>query len=177
MEANDLSKYVQRFVYGDTDYNLKESDEEDFDPSLLLFVAHQMKLSDTHQEQLENKLAIKEQVAAGVIDEFGVPNGFTYEELGIPKEVQEQHKLAKAHLANQKRAAQGLAPLPNVTQNRPYQAPQPPKLTGLAKQAARAFNRDQDKAKRIAEANAKISQHLTNNGEFNKYNLPPSLLK
>lgn len=174
MEINDLSKFVQRFVYADTDYNLKESDEEDFDASSLRFVAHQMQLSDTHQEQLEKRLATKEQIDAGVIDEFGMPLGFTYDELGIPKEVQEQHRLAKEHLANQKRAQQGLAPLHAAPKP---QAPQPPKLTGLAKQAARSYNRDQDKAKRLADANAKIRQHINITSNSNKIGLPPSLSK
>jgi hypothetical protein len=75
-------------INGDTDYN--EIDEIDIDETKIFWMGTNANLSDTPQEQLESKIAIQEQVRNGVLDEYGLPTGFTYDELGLPKEKQDE---------------------------------------------------------------------------------------
>ena len=99
---------VSPLVYGDTDFN--EVDDIEIDETKISWLGTNIGQEDTPQEKLENRLAIQEQIRMGIIDELGIPNGFTYDELGIPKEQQEQIKAAKANIIAQKSAQQQQIP-------------------------------------------------------------------
>ena len=86
-------------IWGDTVF--LETEDIDIDETKIFWMGTNANLSDTPQEQLENKLAIQEQIRKGILDEFGLPTGFTYDELGIPKEKQDEIKAAKANRQKQ----------------------------------------------------------------------------
>jgi hypothetical protein len=85
----NLDKMKQSpIIYGNTDYS--EVDDVEIDETKIFWMGTNANLSDTPQEQLENRLAIKQQYERGILDEFGLPTGFTWDELNIPKEKQEE---------------------------------------------------------------------------------------
>lgn len=141
-------------VWGDSDF-LELTEDETFDESKIFWMGTNANLEDTPQEQLENKLAIKEQIQKGILDESGIPTGFTYDELGIPKEVQEQLKAAKAQ-----RQAQGQRQVPPPARSVPqYQNPPARKFANKWEKKA---VREREKMEKLFKANKAISEHQAN---------------
>lgn len=139
-------------VWGDS--NFSEVEESDIDESKIFWMGTNANLEDTPQEQLENKMAIKEQVQKGILDEMGIPTGFTYDELGIPKDVQNQLQATKAQ---RQAAANGAkpAPPPSVPQ---YQNPPERKFANKWEKKA---VREREKMEKLMKANKAIAEHQT----------------
>lgn len=166
---------VSPYVYGDTDFN--EINEIEIDETKIYWLGTNTGQEDTPQEKLENRMAIQEQVNKGIIDEFGIPTGFTYDELGIGKDQQEQIKAAKAarHAQIQQQqqqppALKNTGPLnPSLVQeNKRFQMMQQEKFNGqtvgapgsaMAKRLMRQTTREQERQERLKRANDAIRNH------------------
>ena len=139
-------------VWGDTDFT--EVEEKELDETKIFWMGTKATMEDTPQEKLEQRLAIQEQVKNGILDEFGLPVGFSYDELGIPKEKQEEIKAARAARQQQQlQAMNGGIPV------------QPP---AVKKEYRSKFERKMDREKmrdeakrqeKLARANRQIQQH------------------
>jgi hypothetical protein len=149
-------------VWGDTDFS--EVEGSDIDETKIFWMGTNANLADTPQEQLENRLAIQEQVNRGILDEFGLPIGFSYDELGIPKEKQDEINAARA--ARRQQTIHGRA------QSIPQHVNLPGRTTGSGQpevkkyrsKMERKMNREKmrEEAKRqekLARANQQIRQH------------------
>jgi hypothetical protein len=144
-------------VRGDTDY--RNVEETDIDETKIFWMGTNANLADTPQEQLENKLAIQEQIRKGILDEAGIPTGFTYDELGIPKHVQEQLIAQKAA-----RKAGGVQKpgMPGAPQQIHSNTPEPKKVykNKYERQRERQLDREaQKRAEKLAKANRLIQLH------------------
>jgi hypothetical protein len=125
-------------IWGDSDFN--DLVDVDVDESKIYWMGTNANLVDTPQEELEKKLAIQHQIKTGILDAAGIPVGFTYDELGVPKEMQDQLKAMKVQ-----------SPLPPAIN--------PPKRTYSSKwerKADRERLRNEDK---LARANKLILSH------------------
>ena len=151
-------------IWGDSDF--LETEDIDFDESKIFWMGTNANLSETPQEQLENKLAIQDQVKKGIIDEFGLPIGFTYDELGIPKDKQEEIKAAKAARQQQQMAAV-LQHTPVKTVNRPYTNTPPVKKEYRSKYERKAdrekMREEAKRQEKIDKANRLIHHHQKRN--------------
>jgi hypothetical protein len=138
-------------VWGDTDFT--EVEEKELDETKIFWMGTKATMEDTPQEKLEQRLAIQEQVKNGILDEFGLPVGFSYDELGIPKEKQEEIKAVRAARQQQRVGGQ----------------PAPQSNTPAVKKEYRSkFERKMDRDKmreeakkqeKLARANRQIQQH------------------
>ncbi len=159
----DLDKMQQSpLIYGDTDYSEAEETEEDFDESKIFWMGTNADMSDTPQEQLENKLAIQEQVKKGILDEFGLPTGFTYDELGIPKDKQEEINAARAARKQQVQTIPGRMQSLPQHMNRPNQTVQDKKTYRSKferKMDRERLREEARKQEKLARANRVIQQH------------------
>jgi len=143
-------------VWGDSDFT--EIEETDIDETKIFWMGTKASMEDTPQEKLEQRLAIQDQVKKGILDEFGLPIGFTYDELGIPKEKQEEINAARA--ARQQQRVQTLAGQPPVQSN----SNTPPVRKEYRNKYERKMDRDKtrEEAKRqekLARANRQIQRH------------------
>jgi hypothetical protein len=152
------------FVWGDSDFS--EVEEGDIDETKIFWMGTNANLADTPQEQLENRLAIQEQVKHGILDEFGLPTGFSYDELGIPKEKQDEINAAKA--ARRQQAIQGRQQSIPQHVNMPGRQAGPPVEKKIYRNK---FERKMDREKmreeakrqeKLARANQQIRQHQAN---------------
>jgi hypothetical protein len=139
-------------VWGDSDFS--EIEESDIDESKIFWMGTNANLEDTPQEQLESKMAIREQVQKGILDEMGIPTGFTYDELGIPKEVQDQLRANKAQ-----RAAGAAAQQPQPQSIPQYQNAPPPRK--FANKWEKKAVREREKMEKLFRANKAIADHQT----------------
>jgi hypothetical protein len=148
-------------VWGDSDF--KNVNDEDIDETKIFWMGTNANLADTPQEQLENRLAIQEQIRKGILDEAGIPTGFTYDELGIPKHMQEQIAAQKAA-----RKAGGAPPvvhqgqLPIAVRPQASNTPEPRKIykSKWERKLSRQQERDaQKRAEKLAKANKIIQMH------------------
>lgn len=143
-------------VWGDTDFS--DLEEKDIDETKIFWMGTKASMTDTPQEELEKRLAIQDQVKKGILDEYGLPVGFTYDELGIPKEKQEEIKAARSARAQQQAHATGGRVSPQVVSNTP------PVKKEYKNKYERKMDRDKmrEEAKRqekLARANRQIQQH------------------
>lgn len=147
------------YVVGLTDYNIIE--EEDIDTTKISWLGTKASLTDTPQEQLETRLATLEQVKLGILDQLGLPTGFTYDELGISKDMQEQIKAKKAAMAS----ANGTPVVQEKpTFNNKYERK-------AWREQERIRQKDAEKKSRLAAANNKIASHQTNVGNYKKFGI------
>jgi hypothetical protein len=143
-------------VWGDTDFT--EVDETDIDETKIFWMGTKASMEDTPQEKLEQRLAIQDQVRKGILDEYGLPVGFTYDELGIPKEKQDEIKAARAARQQQRvQAMTGQAPVQSNSNTPP-----------VKKEYRNKFERKMDREKmreemkrqeKLARANRQIQHH------------------
>jgi hypothetical protein len=139
-------------VWGNTDFT--EVEEKELDETKIFWMGTKATMEDTPQEKLEQRLAIQEQVRNGILDEYGLPVGFSYDELGIPKEKQEEIKAARAARQQQRvQSAVGQVALNTPQVKKEYR-----------NKYERKMDRDKmrDEAKRqekLARANRQIQHH------------------
>jgi hypothetical protein len=146
-------------VWGDS--NFSEIEEIDVDESKFFWMGTNANMTDTPQEQLENKLAIQQQIKNGILDEYGLPTGFTYDELGIPKEKQEE--ITASRNARQQQLGNTNISLPKSMNRYDTNVQQNEKKNYLSK-FDRKLDREktrieQKKQEKLARANWLITQH------------------
>lgn len=155
-QAIDLEKMRKSpNVSGEVNYENVEDD--DIDVNDIFWLGTNINLVDTPQEQLETRLAIQHQIKNGVIDEFGLPIGFTYQELGLSKEQIDQINQKK------KERQQKSMPISETVHVKPEYK------TSWDRKRDRAKNREeQKKQEKLAKANQQIrnlelQNYLNNN--------------
>jgi hypothetical protein len=140
-------------IWGDSNFN--EIEDVDIDETKIFWMGTNASLTDTPQEQLENKLAIQEQVKNGILDEFGLPTGFTYDELGIP--IEKQNEIKAMRDARNGRIAQSIPQSQNkvIEQKRSYNNKFERKLD------RERLREEQKKREKLEKANRLIHHHQT----------------
>jgi hypothetical protein len=135
-----------------TDYTLLEENEPEALPPFQWFFTT-TKLDVTPQETLEQKTAMQEQVRLSVIDELGLPVGFTLKELNIPESEWEKIENKRADINRHKLSVS--QPAPKKVEAVNYKGK-------LGKQMMRRNQAELDKAERLRKlqlANAKIREN------------------
>jgi hypothetical protein len=145
-----------------TDYTLSEELEQDINTTDISWIGINAALREEPQEELEKRLAIQEQIQLGVIDELGIPTGFSLAELGVPIEQWEAIEAKRREISSMKQGRQQVQVAPPKIQYN----------NKLERAALRERAREDEKKKRLHAANAKINNHTTSNGEYSKFKIP-----